>query len=77
LFEGIAGLILCDFSEIEPEPEFDVTELLKRLTDGLGVPTGYGFSVGHGAQTTTLPIGTQTRFNSKEGTLELLESPVL
>ena len=84
LLDNIAGLVLCDFSEIEPEPEFDPTfdkiALLKKLTAdifaNLSVPVGYGFSVGHGEQTMTLPIGTQAQFNAGTGKLVLLESPV-
>ncbi len=76
VFEGIQGLILCDFSDIEPEPEFSQAELLRRLTAELSVPVGYGFSVGHGEQTATLPIGVQCRFDASEGALTLLEMPV-
>jgi muramoyltetrapeptide carboxypeptidase len=77
LFDRIRGLLLCDFSDIEPEPEFDLTEQLRRLTMDIKVPTGYGFSVGHGAQTATLPIGIPAEFDAARGSLTLLESPVL
>ncbi|HEY9687139.1 MAG TPA: LD-carboxypeptidase [Coleofasciculaceae cyanobacterium] len=76
IFEGIAGLLLCDFSEIEAEPEMALPDFLKSLTDGLDVPMGYGFSVGHGEQTATLPMGCQARFNAQAGSLTLLEAPV-
>lgn len=77
LLDGIQGLILCDFSEIDPEPDYDVTELLRRLSKDLQVPTGYGFAVGHGEVTATLPIGIRARWNATEGNLTLLESPVI
>ncbi len=73
LFDDIQGLILCDFSEIETEPEQTLPEFLRDLTAFLEVPVGFGFSVGHGAQTATLPIGTQARFDAKQGTITLLE----
>lgn len=76
LFDGILGLLLCDFSEIEPEPEQSLPDFLKALTDFAGVPSGYGFSVGHGEQTATLPIGCMARFDAASGALTLLESPV-
>ena len=76
LFENITGLLLCDFSEIEPEPEQSLAEFLKALTDSVKVPTGYGFSVGHGEQTATLPIGGMARFNAETGILSLQEQPV-
>lgn len=76
IFDHIQGLLLADFSEIEAEPEMQLPDFLKELTSFLKVPVGYGFSVGHGAQTATLPIGCTARFNATEGTLTLLESPV-
>jgi muramoyltetrapeptide carboxypeptidase len=77
-FKGIKGLILADFSEIEedvqPLPEF-LAQIVQDL--GLNVPAGYGFSVGHGEQTGTLPFGISARFDGNTGELTLLESPVL
>jgi muramoyltetrapeptide carboxypeptidase len=77
LFDGIAGLLLCDFSDIEAEPEQTLPEFLKELTSFLSVPVGYGFSVGHGEQTATLPIGIHARFDATQGSLTLLENPVI
>lgn len=76
LLDGIAGLLLADFSEIETEPEQTLPEFLQELTAFLKVPAGFGFSVGHGAQTATLPIGCLAEFNATTGTLTLLENPV-
>lgn len=76
LLDHIAGLLLCDFSEIEPEPGQGLAEFLQDLTAWLRVPVGYGFSVGHGEQTATLPIGIPARFEADSGRLTLLEAPV-
>ncbi len=76
LLDGIAGLLLADFSEIETEPEQTLPEFLQTLTAFLKVPVGFGFSVGHGEQTATLPIGCLAEFNAASGTLTLLENPV-
>ncbi len=76
LFDGITGLLLADFSEIETEPEQTLPEFLQALTAFLKVPVGFGFSVGHGEQTATLPIGCLAEFNATTGTLTLLENPV-
>ncbi len=80
LFDGIAGLLLCDFSDtesgLEPEQDYPLTEQLRRLTGDLDVPVGYGFSVGHGEETATLPIGIRAAFNADSGALTLLEAPV-
>lgn len=76
VLDGIAGLILCDFSDIEAEPGQSLPDFLKEITADLNVPVGYGFSVGHGEQTATLPIGCVARFDATAGTVTLLESPV-
>ncbi|WP_303672991.1 S66 peptidase family protein [Vampirovibrio chlorellavorus] len=76
LLDGIAGLLLADFSEIETEPEQTLPAFLQELTGFLKVPVGFGFSVGHGEQTATLPIGCLAEFNATTGTLRLLENPV-
>ncbi|MGE0199710.1 MAG: LD-carboxypeptidase [Candidatus Melainabacteria bacterium] len=79
VFDAIRGLLLCDFSEI-PDEDVTLSAQLKRLVGAIpqlaDVPVGYGFSVGHGAQTATLPIGIQARFDASAGQLTLLESPV-
>ncbi|MBY0450511.1 MAG: LD-carboxypeptidase [Cyanobacteria bacterium] len=85
ILEQAAGIILCDFSDIEPptgytqveiESSYPLSELLRELTRGLNIPIGYGFSVGHGEQTGTLPVGIMARWDSTLGALSLLESPV-
>lgn len=76
VFDNIKGLILADFSEIDPDPDASTLEILTRLTEDLGVPTGYGFSLGHGDVTATFPIGVKTRFNADTGEVTILESPV-
>jgi muramoyltetrapeptide carboxypeptidase len=76
LFDHIAGLILCDFSEIDEEPHWSLVDQLKRLVGDLPVPVGYGFSVGHGEQTGSLPIGVRARFEGDSGAVTLLESAV-
>jgi len=78
-FEGIKGLILADFSEIEEDEGQTLDEFLKQvvLDLNLNVPAGYGFSVGHGEQTGTLPFGISARFDGATGQLTLLESPVI
>ncbi len=77
MFEGIAGLLLCDFTEIEIEADwnYSLTALLQDLTSFLSVPVGYGFSVGHGDQTATFPIGALARFEAASGHLQILSAP--
>lgn len=77
VFKGIKGLLLCDFSEVTADCAETLPEILQELTADLNVPVGYGFSVGHGEETATLPIGIQASFNAEAGTVTILESPVL
>ncbi len=76
LFDDITGLLLCDFSHIESEPEQTLSAFLKEQTDFITAPRGFGFSVGHGNRNATLPIGTRARFDASSGELLLLESAV-
>jgi muramoyltetrapeptide carboxypeptidase len=80
MLDNLAGLVFCDFSELTPDTSENTGELLSRLSKELfddqpTPPTGYGFSVGHGVQTGTLPIGVQAHFNANTGHLTLLENP--
>ena len=79
MLDGLAGLLLCDFSEIEEEPGMALPDFLCSLIRELlpqHIPAGYGFSVGHGEQTATFPIGCRVRFDAGAGSVTLLESPV-
>jgi muramoyltetrapeptide carboxypeptidase len=82
-FDHIVGLLLCDFTEML---QMDQGQSLKGLFSFLAesvlernpaCPIGIGFSVGHGVQTATLPIGLPARFVAESGHLEILSSPVL
>ncbi len=78
MFEGIRGLLLCDFAEMKESTWSDYTliDCFRALTEELSVPVGIGFSVGHGGQTATLPIGSVVRFEATSGHLEILSAPV-
>ncbi len=72
LLNGIAGLLLADFSFCDAEAEsfgYSLAEHWAWLTQGLNVPVGYGFSVGHGQLTSSLPIGLTAQFDATTGTL--------
>lgn len=78
LFDQIRGLLLCDFTEIHDSWEnYPLSGLLQDLTADLQVPAGFGYSVGHGDQTATLPMGALARFESTTGRLEILSAPVV
>lgn len=77
IFDQIKGLLFCDFSQTALEANQTLTELFDEQFGQLPIPVGYGFSVGHGKHTATLPYGTVSEFNAKTGQLMLLESPVI
>jgi muramoyltetrapeptide carboxypeptidase len=82
LLDNIAALLLCDFSEMNDDPDYfnesrQWPDFWRWLTQDLNIPVGLGFSVGHGKQTGTLPIGVNAQFDAQSGQLLLLEAPVI
>ena len=80
-FKGVKAILLAEFAEMTPEtwpnePEYPMAAFLRDLTAHLGIPVGYGFSVGHGAQTATFPVGGSVRLSLADGRLEILTSVV-
>ena len=75
VFEGAKGLLFADFSQIEEEAIRPLGKHLGWLCQHLDIPMGYGFSIGHGEQTATLPLGVKIRFDATAGNVSLLESP--
>jgi muramoyltetrapeptide carboxypeptidase len=75
VFNGAKGLLFADFSQIEEDPIRPLGKQLAWLCQDLELPMGYGFSIGHGAQTATLPLGVKIRFDARAGHVTLLESP--
>ncbi len=90
ILDEVAGILFCDFTEValqggkasssSASTEYPLPDFFKFLTQEItaryNIPCGYGFSVGHGEQTATLPIGAKTRFDAAHGELTLLENPV-
>lgn len=69
----LAGLVLCDFSQIAPLPLEGLPTWFQTHLAELGIPMGYGFSVGHGDVTSTLPQGRRATFDAATGSLVVLE----
>jgi muramoyltetrapeptide carboxypeptidase len=71
-----AGVLLGDYSHCTPQAGLALTQLFEELLADLTIPVGYGFSIGHGEETATLPNGCMAEFNANNGQLSLLSLPV-
>lgn len=81
VFDGIAALVLGDFSQCEtavPGAQLNLPALFAELTAFLpaSVPVGYGYSIGHGNVTATIPLGTVAALDTGLGQLTLVERPL-
>jgi muramoyltetrapeptide carboxypeptidase len=81
--EGVAGVVLGDFSNSAPPQGSEATDLAWVLHDRLGklaVPVAYGFPFGHRARSWTLPFGVRARLDARDRAktpkLALLEAAV-
>jgi muramoyltetrapeptide carboxypeptidase len=77
IFDGAAGVLFADFSKIEEEDPHPLGQHLGWLCQALPIPMGYGFTIGHGVQTLTLPLGVKGCFDASAGCVTILESPLL
>ncbi len=77
VFDGAKAILFADFSQIEEEPIRSLAEQLAWLCKDLSIPMGYGYTIGHGEQTLTIPLGVEARFDTSAGILSLLASPLL
>jgi muramoyltetrapeptide carboxypeptidase len=83
MLANVAGVLFCDMSHLTPEaevaPPIGLPEFLRQCIKPMvpaHVPVGYGFSLGHGAQTATIAQGVMARFTMATGQLTLLEAGV-
>ncbi len=77
IFDGAKAILFADFSQINEEPIRSLAEQLAWLCEPLGISMGYGYTIGHGEQTLTIPLGVKARFDTSAGILSLLASPLL
>lgn len=70
--DGVAGIALGRFTDCGD----DVIDLLRSLTERLGVPTLADLPIGHEPDNWTLPLGVRATLDAGSGTLELLEPAV-
>jgi muramoyltetrapeptide carboxypeptidase len=73
-FNNLAGLLFADWAYTTRQCEQPLPQLLASFVEGCPIPAmGFGWMLGHGEQTTTLPMGTMARFDASRGTLTLIE----
>jgi len=79
-FDDCAGVVLGHFTDCPIEfPEFglSIEQIVQDIVAPCGKPVFSGFTVGHALPNLTLPLGVQCRMDADQGTITLLESPVM
>jgi muramoyltetrapeptide carboxypeptidase len=76
IFDGAVGILFADFSKIDEEDPHPLGQHLGWLCKELPMPMGYGFTIGHGVQTLTVPLGVKGCFDASAGCVTILESPL-
>lgn len=71
-FEGVAGLILGQFTDCGNTAE--IHDVFMRTFGPLGIPVVAGFPIGHGEENATLPIGMEARLATRPPRLTYREA---
>ena len=74
--QGIAGLVLGNFTDCEGDGERGLSEIIQDLFHRVPYPVVSGLPSGHGEENLLLPFGVRMALDGKSGVLSLLESPV-
>ncbi len=75
-FDGVAGLVLGDFTNCTDNGPRDVRQIVGELFHNVDFPVALGMSAGHGAENLALPFGVPMSLDGVAGTLSLDESPI-
>ena len=75
-FDGLAGLVLGDFTECDGEGPRDVKTVIAEMFHDAPFPVVMGMAAGHGAENLALPLGVTMALDGDAARLSLLESPV-
>jgi muramoyltetrapeptide carboxypeptidase len=67
--DGIAGVVVGDFSECPPSRGIAVETVLRERLETLRVPVAAGLPIGHGESNEPLSLGIGARLDASEGTL--------
>ncbi len=75
--ESIAGLVLGDFPDCDPEQGgYTGMDTLREILGKINVPVVANFPAGHGNENWPLPLGAKLRLNAEEKSLTFLEPAV-
>ena len=73
--DGVAGIALGQFTDINPSGSWTIVDLLRQHLEPLGVPILGGLPLGHGANAESFPLGYVTRLDGIAGTLTARIAP--
>jgi muramoyltetrapeptide carboxypeptidase len=82
-FDGVAGVVVGDFTESDlwspqdPPTSSEVLDVVLERLAPLGVPLVTGAPVGHGSRNLAVPLGVPAVLDTGQGTLSLLEAPLV
>ncbi|NIS26616.1 LD-carboxypeptidase [candidate division KSB1 bacterium] len=80
ILHRIGGLVIGRFEDCVPpsdSPSLTIDEILHDLTSDLDIPVVMDLPYGHIDIKYTLPVGVQAFLDADQGSLEILESPVI
>lgn len=67
--DGVAGIALGQFTDINPSGSWTIIDLLHQHLEPLGVPILGGLPLGHGANSESVPLGHLTHLDGEAGVL--------
>jgi muramoyltetrapeptide carboxypeptidase len=75
----LAGVAIGHFTRMRhttPEGALRLDDILRHYFEPTGIPTAYGFPIGHVAEQWTVPIGVRAALDATAGTVDILEPSV-
>jgi len=73
--DGVAGIALGQFTDINPSGSWTIVDLLRQHFGPLGVPILGGLPLGHGANSENIPLGHLTHLDGAAGVLVTRMAP--
>jgi len=73
--DGLAGIALGQFTDINPSGSWTIVDLLRQHLEPLGVPILGGLPLGHGETSESVPLGHFTHLDGEAGVLVTRMAP--